>query len=1023
VQSSIIKISSGSFLTAFGVSKGITGESSAIMIVGPVHKEGAEKTQGVLAKIPYHAMLITSPAEGGAQDNSSVKGEKDARMDLALIPRLHLLDNIVGFLCPTKEDSPFPSQYNNCVRLTLRGMGGLGKTTLAAMAVSTPKMRSVFDHIIWLDLGRYFKTGSERNNLDYEMYLDCAKRICRQIDAPINRIAGGGIFFQPGDGRLMRAAKVMQAIEQLKLDLSGIIDKMRILVVLDDVWSHEDVELFNLGRHTSSRFAMLLTTRTVDPDPAAGSMIIEVGLLDENEAGRLFCYEADLVNLFLHEADIIYADVDKLVCRITYAMGNLPLAIRMAGRHIRTRKMMEGDISFYQIAEAMLSAPILPELSPAVRILDQTFSFVTNVQAAFALKFFFAAFVSVFCRDDVLRPWVNIEAVELLWKGLHSGDMRPIWWSISRDYKLNKIDQIAEVMCTMGIFDNSYEHLPNQVRCQRYIRVHHDLMFEYGNLFSSRVNASNGEPVHCTAHGVLFCNACPASANVALTCNNAHIWNSIIVRQFQLRLHSKRITSDCCDSYMRDWLPLHMIRAGQLNEALSILSSKEFLVNQMSTGIEEGTRTVLAFLRSYKFAPGHGGEDYMQHMVGVITVMRDCLRHLVCTLNPENCAYAEMGRGLILLGVEIQTIPRWAESIDYFTEALGVFRATFGEDSDAFPDVVKARGHVDSCVIRHVNLVSRDSPDKLLFRNAGAILDGGSVGGKGVSLELCSHPGYAVVRMTDKFKGPNVYKHASWSICHLGIGPSSSALTVHHNGQYIRSISDNSLMFASMCSLVESNVVFMRSSLNFKEGDAQEEENIKCMFTDASLFTVGRDGTIGPTGAPNLCLGILQIPGLYLVSKDSPNKAYFKNSRDLKQSGKSNEENSLILEKEGGQNVNRIRLELSSHPNMAVVAATKMLKSFQNGLQIAGLGLGPSKDSLSAELDEGNKIKMTGKYSGMSMCVTAKGIDAGHLVFLSTVAVKRGMTDEVMFNLDGTISSQIAPHLVLGFQVPGSKYI
>ena len=65
---------------------------------------------------------------------------------------------------------------------------------------------------------------------------------------------------------------------------------------------------------------------------------------------------------------------------------------------------------------------------------------------------------------------------------------------------------------------------------------------------------------------------------------------------------------------------------------------------------------------------------------------------------------------------------------------------------------------------------------------------------------------------------------------------------------------------------------------------------------------------------------------------------------------------------------------------------------------------------------------MINEFSGMHMCCFLHGIDAGLMVFMSTISVKGVMTDQFAFNSDGTISPTVAKHLVLGFQVPGKEF-
>eukprot|EP00588_Corethron_pennatum_P008182 CAMPEP_0194299250 /NCGR_PEP_ID=MMETSP0169-20130528/60617_1 /TAXON_ID=218684 /ORGANISM="Corethron pennatum, Strain L29A3" /LENGTH=402 /DNA_ID=CAMNT_0039049331 /DNA_START=785 /DNA_END=1993 /DNA_ORIENTATION=- len=395
-----------------------------------------------VAKIPAEALSsLANPAHGTHVDTDSGTDTEPGSpsVDPALIPRWDILRHIVHLICP-----PICSQKKetNNTKLTLRGMGGLGKTTLAAIAVSMMEIRSKFDHILWLNLGIYFNARSRQNNLDYAMYIDCLKRLCDQLGVPSNKF-NCDVFVQSGDTKLKKSAKIVQAMEKAKLEMSATFAGRKTLLVLDDVWSHEDVEMFNFDGPAISLFSILLTTRMFDGEPSPGSYSIDVDLLNQTEANYLFSVEAGL------EGAINSQDTEAIDLILEKTGYLLPLAVRSAGRYVKLCRTLRADTSLSQIADVLTRATNSSRMSPLIEILDRSFSFVTNETAAFAFKLFFSAFAVVFYREDILRPWVPWSAVKLLWKAFRlNKDMEDINIALC-EYKLTKAKQIADLMCAL----------------------------------------------------------------------------------------------------------------------------------------------------------------------------------------------------------------------------------------------------------------------------------------------------------------------------------------------------------------------------------------------------------------------------------------------------------------------------------------------------------------------------------------------------------------------------------------------
>ena len=73
-------------------------------------------------------------------------------------------------------------------KAVILGIGGTGKSTLAATVASRPDIRRNFDTIFWIDVGKSLSLEAKendtpvRNNLSYDNYRECLRTMCRQLE-------------------------------------------------------------------------------------------------------------------------------------------------------------------------------------------------------------------------------------------------------------------------------------------------------------------------------------------------------------------------------------------------------------------------------------------------------------------------------------------------------------------------------------------------------------------------------------------------------------------------------------------------------------------------------------------------------------------------------------------------------------------------------------------------------------------------------------------------------------------------
>lgn len=190
-------------------------------------------------------------------------------------------------------------------KVVVRGMGGTGKSTLAALVASRRDIRQKFDNIFWIDVGKFLsstkdneveKTIPVRNNLTYDRYRECLRVMCRQLDVTIDsegihRKFNEEVVRSPGDRSMQVATKHLRAILAARSEMSRVLyGRGNTLVILDDLWSGEDIDLFNFNSDASSLLgglSILITTRTIDMAPLQQTFTLSLGVLNERDVIHL----------------------------------------------------------------------------------------------------------------------------------------------------------------------------------------------------------------------------------------------------------------------------------------------------------------------------------------------------------------------------------------------------------------------------------------------------------------------------------------------------------------------------------------------------------------------------------------------------------------------------------------------------------------------------------------------------------------------------------------------------------------
>jgi len=178
----------------------------------------------------------------------------------------------------------------------------------------------------------------------------------------------------------------------------------------------------------------------------------------------------------------------------------------------------------------------------------------------------------------------------------------------------------------------------------------------------------------------------------------------------------------------------------------------------------------------------------------------------------------------------------------------------------------------------------------------------------------------------------------------------------------------------------------------------------------ARCFLINSEGSISPSVAPHLALGISLLPTLRLVKQNSPNKVIFNNVNLLKENQSSLNKTGEKIRSEG------IKLEFLSHPGCSLVQKHEMIK--YNSFLGFRVGIGASNEAFQVHFLQNGEIMLRdsetflhiygGKLAeGQPICLLQKVPLWYRLWYLK-------QQRRFKINNDGSISPMYAPYLVIG---------
>ncbi|XP_076899675.1 putative disease resistance RPP13-like protein 1 [Bidens hawaiensis] len=259
------------------------------------------------------------------------------------------------------------SQTQNVDVVSIVGMGGIGKTTLAQLLYNDEKVKDHFELSVWVCVSDEFDV------------LNITKAICQAV----------GVGNQD-------SANLNLLQESLKEKLS----KKRFLLVLDDVWNEKYSGWELLQRpftEGASGSKVLVTTRKTTVASVMDSVqTYPLELLSDEEALSLFAQHASgKQNFDVNKALKLHGE------RIINKCARLPLALRILGRVFRTK-------SSFEEWEELLNSEIWNldkgnEILPALRL--SYYDLPPHLKQIFAYCCLFPKDY-IFDKDEIILLWM-----------------------------------------------------------------------------------------------------------------------------------------------------------------------------------------------------------------------------------------------------------------------------------------------------------------------------------------------------------------------------------------------------------------------------------------------------------------------------------------------------------------------------------------------------------------------------------------------------------------------------------------
>lgn len=461
------------------------------------------------------------------------------------------------------------------------GVGGMGKTTLAAMVAQHPDVRRYFiDAVVWIYVG-----GKE---LNYSRYTQCLRELVAQLDFYQGVPLFAELLHVPGETPSKRRRREEGFMIYARDTIADLLHDRSVLIILDDVCFEPDLDWFDFapmpGESTDDLegdCALLVTTRCRTLLPAADT--VEVDMLDEADAISLLIQESGQLSHALM-AESREARSVVLEC------ANHPLAVKSVGRWLNLKHATAGVVSSVE----EIHAEVIKSMDRILKggghtgtdmmyeILSMSLSPAVNGEPTNIIKFCLAAFVIVFCDREYISdfalteptPIIPMAMAELLFETLLEMNEGSLLQEGSLFYAQKKEASvlIPEALSALGVLkvitysDGEEEENPDD---EQFLQVMHFIHHEYGEYL-------------CNEEGAIK----------DLTNEAERKWNRAFVEAYLTRVDDWDIDlEDAGHSYALEMIISHMIRGSMYSAAADLLADRSFVRGRLlSLGRENSTR-------------------------------------------------------------------------------------------------------------------------------------------------------------------------------------------------------------------------------------------------------------------------------------------------------------------------------------------------------------------------------------------------------------------------------------------------